>query len=546
MNRGARSRLLFSVRMRRAVAAVAALLFAGPVAPPATGEESFSQTYIRSGDGTLLHAEVLRPDRRGRVPVVVLLTPYANGVLPTSQRQPGGFMYNELEDLFDRGYAIVQVSVRGFGASGGCGDLGGKGEQMDAKAVVEWAASQPWSTGRVGMWGISYDGWTQIMALAMKPRGLAAVVAQAPLAHAYGGFFMNRAHYAGGWWATASIYGQMDLKPPHAGTGQDGLVNALTGTATNPCHGTNVSQTALGDPKSAYWTERDLVARAAQSTVPVLWSHGFLDAQVKPDHLTALYPKLRGPKRAWVGQWLHQAPTDPEDDQPRDRWNAEAFEWLDAYVKRDPAALRRVNARPRAVVQNGDGLWRGDDAWPPRDAVPARFPLRTGTYVEYATDNGSELRERGGEVWTFSQPLPYAVHLSGVPRVSLSAKGAGPAQVVVKVYDVAPDGGARMVTRGVHAGVSGQVSFDLYPEDWVFRPGHRIGVVVRGSDAFWTYPAGGGQVAVGEASIVVPALRYVRTFTGVGGGPGQETVLSQGLVRANESRFALPPRQRRR
>ena len=176
------------MRMRRLVAVLAAVLLAGPAAPVATAEESFTQTYIESGDGTLLHAEVMRPDARGRVPVVVLLTPYANGVLPTQQRPPGSFMYGELSDLFDKGYAIVQVSLRGFGASGGCGDLGGKGEQMDAKAAIEWAASQPWSTGRVGMWGISYDGWSQIMALAMKPKGLAAVVAQAPLSHAYGGF----------------------------------------------------------------------------------------------------------------------------------------------------------------------------------------------------------------------------------------------------------------------------------------------------------------------------------------------------------------------
>ena len=70
----------------------------------------------------------------------------------------------------------MQVDLRGFGASSGCNDFGGPGEQADAKAAVEWAASQPWSTGKVGMWGKSYDGWTEVMGLATKPKGLAAAV----------------------------------------------------------------------------------------------------------------------------------------------------------------------------------------------------------------------------------------------------------------------------------------------------------------------------------------------------------------------------------
>jgi alpha/beta superfamily hydrolase len=63
------------------------------------------------------------------------------------------------------------VDSRGYGSSGGCYDLGGSGEQADAKAAVEWAASQSWSTGKVGMWGKSYDAWTQVMAMATKAKG---------------------------------------------------------------------------------------------------------------------------------------------------------------------------------------------------------------------------------------------------------------------------------------------------------------------------------------------------------------------------------------
>ena len=542
--------------MMRVLAVVAALLLASPDVPlSAAAAPTYTTTYFPSGDGTLLHAEVFRPAVSGRVPVVLLVSPYNNGTsLTVDDRQPGNLHYPHFQTLLDRGYAIVQVSLRGFNASGGCGDLGGPGEQADAKASVEWAASQPWSTGRVGMWGISYDGWTQIMALATRPRGLAAVVAQAPLAAAYRGFWMNGSHYMHGWWLTASAgYGALDLKPPNAAHANEGLVNAAAGTAMAPhCYASNVAMTAVGEQSLPYWQERDLIARAAQSTVPVLWSHGFRDASVKPDNLSALYPLLKGPKRAWVGQFTHRAPNDPKVAAVAEQYSAEAIDWLDAYVRQDRAALRRVTAAPEAVVQEGDGRWREDGAWPPRDASPAAFALRAGTYLEDPRDDGKQPADEGDVLWSVSQPLPYAVHLSGAPRVALTARGAGPAQVVVKVYDVDPSGAARVVTRGVMAGVSGTASFELYPQDWRFEPGHRIAIAVQGSDTYWSYPhvgvrpALGGQVSVSAASLATPVLRHERDaflYTALAD-IAPELTLAAGTISAAETAFSLPPRMR--
>ncbi|HWL38129.1 MAG TPA: CocE/NonD family hydrolase [Frankiaceae bacterium] len=542
--------------MHRLVGVLAALLLAVPAAPSSVAATTTYETaYFPSGDGTMLHAEVYRPAGSGKVPVVLLLSPYNNGTgVLFEDRGPGKLHYPQLQTLLDRGYAVAQVTLRGFGASGGCGDLGGNGEQADAKASVEWAASRPWSTGRVGMWGISYDGWTQIMALATKPRGLAAVVAQAPLSAGYRGFWMNGSHYMHGWWLTAANgYGLLDLKPPNQAYGPEGVVNAGTGTATSPhCYATNASMTAVGDPSIPYWRERDLVARAAQSTVPVLWSHGFRDPSVKPDNMTALYPLLRGPKRAWVGQFGHRAPQDPNDPAVLARYSAEAVDWLDAYVRQDPAALERVTAAPEAVVQEGDGRWRNDTAWPPRDARATSLRLREGTYVEDPRDDGTQPADDGEVLWSVSRPLPYAVHLSGVPRVTLTARGTGPAQVVVKVFDVDPTGAARVVTRGVHAAVAGRVSFELYPQDWRFEPGHRIAVAVQGSDTYWSYPyanarpATGLTVGVDDAALAVPALRQERTAflhtarTDV----APELTLTPARVAAAETAFRLPPRMR--
>src|SRR5437870_1743308 len=80
-----------------------------------------------------------------------------------------------------RGYTTVDGDLPGVGASSGCWNNGGPTEQTAVKSSVEWAASQPWSSGKVAMVGTSYDGWTGIMGLATNPRGLAAVVSLAPV-----------------------------------------------------------------------------------------------------------------------------------------------------------------------------------------------------------------------------------------------------------------------------------------------------------------------------------------------------------------------------
>ena len=95
-----------------------------------------------------------------------------------------------------RGYTYVMVDLRGFGGSSGCLDWGGPGEQSDVRAAVEWAASQPWSTGHVGMYGKSYDGVTGLMGVALKPAGLDAVVSQEPVYDMYRYLYSNRVRFS--------------------------------------------------------------------------------------------------------------------------------------------------------------------------------------------------------------------------------------------------------------------------------------------------------------------------------------------------------------
>ena len=73
------------------------------------------------------------------------------------------------------------VDLRGFGGSNGCLDWSGPGEQADVVNAVRWAATQPWSSGKVGMYGKSYDGLTGLIGVNQRPQGLAAVVSQEPV-----------------------------------------------------------------------------------------------------------------------------------------------------------------------------------------------------------------------------------------------------------------------------------------------------------------------------------------------------------------------------
>ena len=100
--------------------------------------------FITMRDGVILAADVHLPDGKGPFPVILTQTPYNKNVPSTE---------NLNEYFIKRGYAHVAVDVRGTGASQGAWDSFGEAEQHDGKELVEWAASQPWSNGKVGLYG---------------------------------------------------------------------------------------------------------------------------------------------------------------------------------------------------------------------------------------------------------------------------------------------------------------------------------------------------------------------------------------------------------
>jgi predicted acyl esterase len=548
-------------RLSVALALIAGIFVAAPqaVAEPVPAGAVWTQEWFASDDGTMLHADVFLPEslKKGeRAPVILSIGPYfgsgsAGFPVPSPTRSGPILRFNDLiteGKIFERGYAYVQVDSRGYGGSDGCYDLGGAGEQMDAKAAIEWAAKQTWSNGKVGMWGKSYDAWTQVMALAQKPKGLAAAVVQSPLIEGYRGFHMNGVHYEAGWYATPALYGGYDVTPPSVNDSPpEEFLYPAKGTATNPdCYAENLSMTLVPDHSLAYWQERDIIKKAAASDVPVIWSHGLLDANTKPDNFLDVYSKLDGPKRAWIGQYDHVRGNEVEL-VGRDGFMDEAMAWFDHYLKGMP----RIRY-PQIEVQDNEGKWRIETQWPPVDATNFKLPVKEGIYTD---ERGNEPggSSGGNGTWTFTQPAPYDLHFAGVPKISITVDSLVPrVNAIALLYDVEPDGSAKLITRGAYLVTeAGKISFELYPQDWKLPKGHRFGLLLTGSDESWFSPYPTNTEVTVSGTISLPFLRNVRR-SNLDGGPAvamgsvPTLTIDKATIEAATAKAKFPPRMRGR
>jgi uncharacterized protein len=510
-----------------------------------TNEWTWSETFFPSADGTSLHADVFLPawaQPGDRFPVIVSVGPYFG----SSSGSPTLRFADLMDDgrIFERGYAYVQVDSRGYGGSAGCYDMGGPGEQADAKAAVEWAASQPWSTGKVGMWGKSYDAWTQVMALAQDPDGLAAVVIQAPLIELYRGVYENGVSYTAGWRIVGATYLLYDVQPnnPQNNDTQE-TINYLQGkTVAGPCYASHLAMPQVPFHELPYYAERDLIVAASDTDVPVLWSHGFNDVNTKPNNFLPIWERLTSPKRAWFGQWAHDRGNE-DHLVGRDGFMDEAMAFFAEHLLGEAAA-----DLPAIEIQDGEGVWRTEQAWPPADAIPHRIPVIPGSYPD-ASGNSAANPTRG--TWTFTHPAPHDLRFSGPYEVAVQVETQLPlANMVSLLYDVAPDGTARLIQRGaqlIRPSGSSPVRFDSYPQDWILRAGHRLGLQLSAADATHFFPTYTQQtVTITSGSFSVPFLRVER-IPDLEGGPARamnnvpQVTLSSSLIEANEVDTPFPP-----
>jgi uncharacterized protein len=493
--------------------------------------------WIPMSDGIGLAAKIWLPEDADDdpVPAVLELLPYRR-TDGTAARDEVRYPY-----VAGHGYAGVRVDLRGSGDSGGVlDDEYSEQEQRDAEEVIAWLAAQPWCTGSVGMWGISWGGFNSLQLAARRPPALKAIIAMMASDDRYA----DDVHYRGGavlgldmvHWSTYMLLA--NAQPPDP---------AVVGERWRDLwHQRLEANRPLADlwlahqRRDGYWRHGSVCEDydAIECAVYAVggWQDGYTNA------VPRLLERLSCPRRGLIGPWGHCFP-ESGTPLPAVGFLQEAVRWWDHWLKgrdtgmMDEPTLRAYvqdSVRPRVTYRERPGRWYGAAAWPPPEATPLRFHLNAGTLgsaaeppVEFAirgrqttgidaagpwcgegaaADDPDDQRRDDGESLCFtSAPLDDDLALLGFPKVTLELAADRPLAVVcVRLCEVFGDGASKLVTRGVlnlthrnghehpeplEPGRTIAVEVELDAIGHVFAAGNRIRVAVSPTYWPWLWPS---------------------------------------------------------
>jgi len=261
---------------------------------------------IPMDDGLVLRADIFRPPGEGQFPVILSHGPYAKG-LSFADGYPSAWqrMIEEHPDVaagssnlyqawevvdpekwVPEGYACVRVDSRGAGASLGRLDPFSPRETRDFYQCIEWAGTQPWSNGRVGLNGISYYAINQWHVASLNPPHLAAMCVWEGAAD----WYRDMTHHGGILCTFWDNWFDMQVTTVQHGIGRNGPISRATG---DPACGVA--------PLSA----ADLAANRCDFGAEIL-AHPLDDAYHRarsPDFSRITVPLLSAGN--WGGQGLH-------------------------------------------------------------------------------------------------------------------------------------------------------------------------------------------------------------------------------------------------
>ncbi|MGZ9159521.1 MAG: CocE/NonD family hydrolase [Candidatus Limnocylindrales bacterium] len=459
-----------------------------PASPPSHEIAVDWDVRIPARDGVELSANIWRPVPRPgapdeRFPAILEMIPYGKDNWRRASDMTRG------EWFAARGFALCRVDVRGTGSSDGVAlDEYTADETRDGFDVVEWLAARPWCTGSVGMWGISYGGFTAIQVAALRPPHLRAIVPVMATDDRY----LDDIHYRGGC-VTVSELSQyavsqvaMNAMPPEA---------SFRGAAWRDEWRARLDATPpwlfawLGHQTDGpYWRQGSLTPDYDAIEAAIFNIGGWQDSYVDPAF--RMQARCTAPSHTLIGNWVHSWPHDASPGPNLDElheiarffdrhlrgidngWEAEPpivwFEHEFAPPEPFPASLpgrwRAAVAYPHPATsvrtwRFGAGTLNGDDAateaggvdvFSHRPTTGTRGPLSWGAG---GAPNGlaRDLRrdEDAGPTYT-SAPLGAALEVLGVPEVVVNVEVDAPvATLSVRLSDVAPDGTVALVSAGV-------------------------------------------------------------------------------------------------
>jgi uncharacterized protein len=487
-------------------------------------------------DGALLYIEVVKPKAAGRYPVILEASPYhgtladrdGTRILPDPRNAQGQSI--GLTGYFaPRGYAVVMMDLRGTGRSQGCLDHLGPKDARDLKQVVEWAASQPWSNGSVGMTGHSYVGSTPSVAAAQDPRGLKTIVPSAGLASMYHHQFQAGVpfylQWAGPQWAYEYLTVARHLPP----VGREPVQNANTGddfgnnTQYEGCGLPNSALTSGEDQFSGRYAEwhrqRDWNAEARDADVPVFAVHGVNDNAARVSALDWFLDRRTKSDKLWLGQWDHGSNCCP--NRRGMQWTTALHAWFDKHLAgrkvstgpdvelflADDQSFNKVRTGARTEVLSA-GDWpvakRTVEFRPSADGTMSQGAVTAGTRSFVGTKQGFSDFLFVDPSWTTgasfeTEPFKKDVVMAGVPKLELHASVTAPrVHLIANLLDEDADGKRRRISQfainpelrdgiATRKDVRPGTRYELRPPGFVMahhlRRGHRLVLQVTTSDA---------------------------------------------------------------
>ena len=367
-------------------------------------------------DGATLYADVFRPDAAGRFPALITRTPYDK----TSPANRTGTL--DVVRAAMNGYAAVVQDVRGRYASDG-EFYTFVNEINDGYDSIEWLAAQPWCTGKVGTFGISYVGATQWLAAKSKHPSLAAI-APGFTAHDYhegwtwqGGAFELGFNLS---WAigalTSANWGKISAQ---LGLGADDLAK-LIAAKDSLCGG--FSHLPLSDMPHLkdglapyyydwlahpeyddYWQNVCIQESHSDIAIPAFnvggWYDIFLGGTIS--NYTGMRANgashaARAGQRLLIGPWIHSgAPPNVSGEYNFGTRSAGAaidlagafLRYYDHHLKGEDNGV--PDEKPVRIFVMGINQWRYEDAWPLDRAQPTPYYLHSGGRANTLNGDGA-------------------------------------------------------------------------------------------------------------------------------------------------------------
>ncbi len=510
---------------------------------------------FRLSDGTRLVSDHYYPAGEGPWPTLLMRQPYGRDIAST-------VVYAHPAWFARRGYAVVIQDVRGRGGSEG-EFYPFRNEGKDGAETIAWLRGRPECNGRIGMYGFSYQGATQLLAAAEQPEGLQCIAPAMTACDLYAGWFY---HHGALRLASSLGWGLQMLKEDAQRRGlreaSDKLEAAwadLGAQAKVVPYGEHPAITDEGlpsyvrdwfanDAPGEYWSAMDVSACAAEIAVPALhvsgWFDTYLEGSVAGFELLREQAAAKEEQYLLAGPWVHIPWGDRVGEMELgaaalEDTDALLLRWFDHWLKdagtfADEPRVRHfalganawcaaesacgagesllyLRSGGRAESRKGDGTLSsakaaGDE---PSDVfvydpeVPVGAP--GGAVNQAALEMGNNLL-----VYT-SEALQEALHVFGRPRVVVfAATSAACADVTAKLVRVLPSGRAEFVCIGIarsrflfgdayEADAVQRWEFTLEPTSCVFAKGERVRLEIAGC-AFPLYDRNPGNATKASAA----------------------------------------------